>query len=115
MALGGFQRLWAPAWVSGPDRPPLISPVVEASAPLVGVGPGALELGCFLAGEPALGVRLAGEAAAVPLAVRSPVDRTPGFGSIWAMFDGGHRSCGPTFGRAWHRVGLDAAGGDQGV
>src|ERR687897_2563765 len=102
MALGGFQRLRAPAWVSGPDRPPLISPIVEASAPLVGVGPGALEVGCFLAGEPALGVRLAGKAAAVPLAVRSPVDRAPGFGSVWAVFDGGHRSRASTFGRAWH-------------
>jgi hypothetical protein len=39
MALGCFQRLWAPAWVRGPDRPPLIGPVVEASASLVGVGP----------------------------------------------------------------------------
>src|SRR4030095_10814813 len=102
MALGGFQRLRAPPRVSGPDRPPLISPIVEASAPLVGIRPGALELGCFLVGEPALGVRLAGKAAPVPLAVRSPVNRAPGFGSVWAVFDGGHRSRASTFGRAWH-------------
>src|SRR5215211_4258283 len=113
--LGRLQRRRAAPRVGGPDRPPLIGPIVELLPCPAGVDPGALELGCLLVGEPALGVVLAGEAAAVQLAVRPPVAGAVALGSVWAVLDRGHCSCTPTLRGTRHRRRLDAARGDEGV
>src|SRR5215216_3135884 len=113
--LGRLQRRRAAPRVGGPDRPPLIGPIVELLACPAGVDPGALELGRLLAGEPPLGVVLAGEAAAVQLAVRPPVAGAVALGPVRAVLNRGHRSCTPTLRGAGHCIRLDAASGDKGI
>src|SRR5215218_6294682 len=113
--LGRLQRRRAAPRVGRPDRPPLVGPVVELLPCPAGIDPGALELGRLLADEPPLGVVLAGEAAAVELAVRPPVAGAVALGSVWAVLDRGHCSCTPTLRGTRHRRRLDGARGDEGV